>query len=180
MQLPYGSWNGKISPDLVADRARIGTLKWNGDGSGLTFTAKSKLYRKISGQPLEALPLDGPVYGSVGYGGGDFDVRGDLTVFCSGSSGLFAAYRGSGKVIPLTNDRFDRADPVISPDRKYIAYLTSDGVHDQIALLSLEGYAWPRLWISGADFYMQPEWSPDGKHFAWAEWDHPEMPWSGL
>ena len=179
MQLPYGLWNGKISPDLVADRGRIGTLKWNGDGSGLTFTAKSKLYRKISGQPLAVLPADDPVYGSVGYGGGDFDVRGDLTVFCSGSRGLFASFRGSGKAVPLTNDRFERADPVISPDRKYIAYITSDGEHDQIALLSLEGYAWPRLWISGAEFYMQPEWSPDGRHFTWVEWDHPEMPWSG-
>ena len=179
MQLPYGLWNGKISPDLVAARGRIGTLKWNSDGSGLTFTSKSTLYRKISGQPLESLPSADPVYGSVGYGGGDFDVRGDLTVFCSGNSGLFAACRGSGEVIPLTNDRLDRADPAISPNLKYTAYITSDGVHDQIALLSLEGYAWPRLWISGADFYMQPEWSPDGRHFAWAEWDHPEMPWSG-
>ncbi len=179
MQLPYGLWNGKIDSDLVASRGRIGTVKWNGDGSGLTFTAKSALYRKISGQPLEAVPLANQVYGSVGYGGGDFDVRGDLTVFCSGNAGLFAVSRGSGKTVPLTNDRFDRSTPVISPDGKYTAYVTSDGVHDQIALLSLEGYAWPRLWISGADFYMQPEWSPDGRHFAWAEWDHPEMPWSG-
>ena len=179
MQLPYGLWNGHIDPDLVANRGRVGTLKWNGNDGGLTFTAKSTLYRKTAGQPLEAVQCGHQVYGSVGYGGGDFDVHGDMTVFCSGSDGLFLCHAGSDDAVPLTNDRFDRSTPVISPDGRYAAYVSSDGVHDQIALLNLEDYAWPRLWIKGADFYMQPEWSPDGKHFAWAEWNHPQMPWSG-
>lgn len=178
MQLPYGLWNGHIDTDLVANRGRVSDLKWNGE-NGLTFTAKSTLYRKNPGAALEAVQLGRSVYGSVGYGGGDFDVRGDLTVFCSGSDGLFAVRSGSDRAIPLTNDRFDRSTPVISPNGKYVAYVTSDGSHDQIALLSLDGYDWPRLWIKGADFYMQPEWSPDGSRFAWAEWDHPQMPWSG-
>ncbi len=179
MQLPYGLWNGHIDADLVANRTRVSDLKWNDDGSGLTFTAKSKLYRKLKGQPLEAVETGKAVYGSVGYGGGDFDVHGDLTVFCSGSDGLFCVHKGSDRAIPLTNDLFDRSTPVISPNGKYAAYITSDGTHDQIALLDLQNYDWPRLWIKGADFYMQGEWSPDGSHFAWAEWDHPEMPWSG-
>ena len=179
MQLPYGLWNGHIDADLVANRTRVSDLKWNDDGSGLTFTAKSKLYRKLKGQPLEVVETGKAVYGSVGYGGGDFDVHGDLTVFCSGSDGLFCVHKGSDRAIPLTNDLFDRSTPVISPNGKYAAYITSDGIHDQIALLELQNYDWPRLWIKGADFYMQGEWSPDGSHFAWAEWDHPEMPWSG-
>ena len=179
MQLPYGLWNGKIDADLVANRARVSDLKWNDDGSGLTFSAKSNLYRKNNGQPLEMVETGQPVYGSVGYGGGDLDVHGDLTVFCSGDNGLFGVRAGSDRAFPLTNDRFDRSTPVISPNGKYVAYMTSDGEHDQIALLELSGYAWPKLWIKGADFYMQGEWSPDGSKFSWVEWDHPEMPWSG-
>lgn len=179
MQLPYGLWNGHIDADLVANRARVSDLKWNDDGSGLTFSAKSALYRKLKGQPLEKVETGKAVYGSVGYGGGDFDVHGDLTVFCSGSDGLFCVRKGSDQAIPLTNDRFDRSTPAISPNGKYAAYITSDGIHDQIALLDLQNYDWPRIWVKGADFYMQGEWSPDGSCFAWAEWDHPEMPWSG-
>ena len=179
MQLPYGLWNGCIDPDLAANRSRVSDLKWNSDGSGLVFSAKSTLYRKNNGKPLEAVQTGQDVYGSVGYGGGDLDVHGDLTVFCSGDKGLFSVRENSDRAVPLTNDRFDRSTPVISPNGKYAAYVTSDGNHDQIALLELSGYAWPRLWIKGADFYMQPEWSPDGRHFAWVEWNHPEMPWSG-
>ena len=179
MQLPYGLWNGHIDADLVANRSRVSDLKWNDDGSGLVFSAKSTLFRKNNGQALESVQTGIKVYGSVGYGGGDFDVHGDRIVFCSGSDGLYSVHAGSDRAVLLTQDRFDRSTPVISPNGKYAAYVTSDGEHDQIALLSLEGYAWPRLWIKGADFYMQPEWSPDGSRFAWVEWDHPEMPWSG-
>ncbi|MBR6091092.1 MAG: S9 family peptidase, partial [Anaerolineaceae bacterium] len=179
MQLPYGLWNGHIDPELVANRSRVSDLKWNSDGSGLSFTARSTLFRKNRKEPVEAVQTGIQVYGSVGYGGGDLDVHGDLTVFCSGNKGLFLVRDGSDRAIPLTNDCFDRSTPAISPNGKYVAYVTSDGTHDQIALLGLHGYDWPRLWIKGADFYMQPEWSPDGTRFAWAEWNHPDMPWSG-
>jgi len=33
---------------------------------------------------------------------------------------------------------------------------------------------------SGADLYMYPRFSLDGKKVCWAEWDFPDMPWSGV
>ncbi|KAK7911722.1 hypothetical protein PG985_014203 [Apiospora marii] len=34
--------------------------------------------------------------------------------------------------------------------------------------------------VEGADFYMYPSFSHDGKKIAWVQWNFPDMPWSGV
>lgn len=35
----------------------------------------------------------------------------------------------------------------------------------------------PAVLVSGPDFVAAPRPSPDGRHLAWLQWDHPDMPW---
>ena len=56
-------------------------------------------------------------------------------------------------------------------------------VHDMpnntIATLDLNNTAEVETLISGADFYSNPRFSPDGKKLSWLSWDLPNMPWDG-
>ncbi len=184
IQLPFGLWKSPIQEDFVARRGRLSGLKWDsavseerlllsGSKEGQTFllewSAKNNI-RDING--------NFPVGGTVGYGGGDFDVSNGTIVFSAGKKGLCARTSGRSFIKELSGrNPIATASPAISPDRRFAAFVSSDGENDQIALIRLDEYAWPQLWIHGADFYLQPVWSPRGNRFAWVEWDHPAMAW---
>jgi dipeptidyl aminopeptidase/acylaminoacyl peptidase len=169
-----------VDEKAVAKRGRINTLKWALDGK-LLFSGNSEgipfLYSYDDEQGLIRINGDLPVGGNVGYGGGDFDCFESSVIFAARKDGLVLSDSTGSEIHKLTSDTLSHASPVVSPDGTHVAYVTSDGENDQIALLALDQRAWPILWIQGADFYMQPAWHPNGKYFAWAEWDHPHMAW---
>jgi len=181
-QIPYGLWKSPISEQAVAQRGRINTLKW-GSNNRLYFSGNqggnSFLYEYRCDSGLKRLNGDLPVGGNIGYGGGDFDVQNERVIFRAGKRGLYLQNLNKPTLKLLTNDRYMTASPVISPDGRFVAYVSGDGTDDQIALLRLDERSWPFLWIHGADFYMQPAWSPRGNYFTWVEWNHPDMPWDG-
>lgn len=180
--IPFGLWPGTIDEKSVAKRGRLNTLKWDPEGK-LWFSGYSEgspfLYSFHETEGLLKMNGDLAVGGSVGYGGGDFDTSHDGVIFAVRKSGLYLQTNSDRTNLRLTNDNLCSASPAIAQDGSKVAYVASDGENDQIALLNLRKRSWPELWIQGADFYMQPVWHPDGKYFAWVEWDHPLMSWQG-
>ncbi len=115
--------------------------------------------------------------GGVGYGGGEFSVFSDTVYFAGKDNHLYARKIGYDQPKPITPAYGGVASPALSPDGRWVVYVFSDGKSDYLAVVDANGEKWPQKIMSGADFYMQPKWHPQGKYLAWVEWDNPHMPW---
>ena len=179
---PFGLWPSPISPEMLGAKLRLGDVQFDSGGQTLVWVegrdGRSVL---VAQQGLDA-PRDISgnikVGGGVGYGGGDFTVHNGSVIF-AGQSRLYRVSLQHGAPKAITPEFGDAASPVVSPDGSQVLFVHTYEGKDQIALVDVEGHSWPAKLISGADFYMQPVWHPDGKQIAWVEWNHPQMPWDG-
>jgi dipeptidyl aminopeptidase/acylaminoacyl peptidase len=181
---PYGMWSSPISPASLAGSGNIADLAWAADGS-LVW-----LERRLGRDVLVVQPADGPAprdlnaefaaRGHVGYGGGAFCVGGDQVIFVEAASGrLYRQPVHGGTPQPITPAFGGAASPAVSPDGRWVLFVHSYEGRDCLAIVDCEGRFWPQWLAFGADFYMQPDWHPDGMRAAWVEWNHPNMPWDG-
>jgi Dipeptidyl aminopeptidases/acylaminoacyl-peptidases len=180
---PFGTWPSPITPELIGDSARFSDVQWAPGTDRLVWC------QSLSGKTslLTQSGLDAPYElsagfspsGGVGYGGGEFCAGLDGAVFAEKNGRLYFAPYGPGSPRPLTPVFGNSASPKLSPAQDRVLFVHTYEERDVLALVRLDGQSWPRVFASGADFYMQPTWSPDGKAVAWVEWDHPNMPWDG-
>jgi len=149
-------------------RARQGSAFWTFREGG-----KSKLcgWNGVPRRLAARLPL-AP---GVGYGGGAFNPTGDGVLLVAEGR---VWQTGGDRPQPLTPAFGAVADPVSRPGGPEVVFVHSYEGRDVLALAA-GAEDWPRVLAVGADFYMQPTWSPDGARLAWVEWDHPNMPWDG-
>jgi dipeptidyl aminopeptidase/acylaminoacyl peptidase len=123
------------------------------------------------------------------YGGAAYAVDGDLVVVSDFATGRLKRIQESGELRPLTPERAWRfADPVVDRARNRLLAIRENHEPDTIArhgeaenglvAIDLDGGAVTVL-ASGADFFAAPRLSPDGRHLAWLEWSHPNLPWDG-
>jgi dipeptidyl aminopeptidase/acylaminoacyl peptidase len=182
--LPYGLWPSPITPAGMAGGTRLSDVAWDDDNRTLVWLEGRGDQNMLVAQTGDDAPRDLTVGLSVrarvGYGGGDFGVARGSVYFAEAASGrLYRQSLAAGAARPVTPAFGHAAAPVISPDGRWLLYVHTVDRVDRLAIVDTAGGRWPQIVAEGADFYMQPRWSPDGTRVAWIEWDHPQMPWDG-
>jgi len=180
-KLPYGLWPSPISPAMQGARLRLDDAQFDSDGSLVWLEALSGTTALMCQTGLDAardISAGVKVSAGVGYGGGDFTVRGGFAVFAS-EGRLQRVSLHAGLPQPITPEFGSCAAPLISPDGSQVLFIHTYEGRDCLALARMDGQGWPVQLARGADFYMQPAWHPDGRQLAWVEWNHPQMPWDG-
>ena len=181
--LPHGLWPSPISPAMLAGGIRLNDVQWSPDSNFLVWSqsldGKTSLFAKPARDAAFDLSGELNPSGGVGYGGGDFFAGRQGVVFAERNGRLYFKPYAEGLARPITPAFGGCASPVLTPDEHNVVFVHTYENKDVLAIVPLDGSAWPRVLRQGADFYMQPAVSPDGKLIAWVEWDHPNMPWDG-
>ena len=126
--------------------------------------------------PAVRVTADVPAKSVASYGGGAFDWAEDSLVYAARDGVLVAVARTGGPVTILSRDGRASA-PSVSPDGTRVAFVLERSDACDIAVVPLDGSAWPVRLSAGADYTFDPSWSPDGRTVVWHEWDFPNMPW---
>lgn len=181
---PFGLWQSPITPDSMAQGIRLSEIAWDSDGERLVWLeGRSDRGVLVCAGPGNDAPRDLTtglsVRAKVGYGGGDVTVSHGHVYFVEKSGRIYRQPLGTGQAKAITPAFGHAASPAVSPDGKWLVFVHSYERIDRLAIVDVEGQHWPQQFASGADFYMQPRWHPQGKLLAWIEWDHPNMPWDG-
>lgn len=179
--LPFGMWPSPIKASMLAGRTSIEDVQWIPDGSGLVWLenrgGQKQLVSLLLGEARQDLLPEPSVQAGVGYGGGDFGLGRNEVFYAQKDGALHRRSFFPGWPAAITPGFGGSASPAVSPSGRWVLYVHSDGRDDAIALVDANGGDWPVKLIHGADFYMQPAWSPAEDSVAWIEWDHPNMPW---
>ena len=191
----YGLVPSPITPESMAQGRRLRDVTWDAQSGTLVWLEQRSdrgvvVCDALDGHAPMELTAEHSVRARVGYGGGDMTAGGGSIYYVAdGGSGYGALYRqplAGGPSRAVNPDFGQPAAPALSPDGRWLIYVHSWKSDDCLAIAAVGGEdghlaRWPQRLVHGADFYMQPVWSPRISsglpHVAWVEWDHPHMPW---
>jgi dipeptidyl aminopeptidase/acylaminoacyl peptidase len=177
----YGLWSSPINARGLKGDLRLLDVQWDSDGETLVWlegrTKQSVLVMQRGFDAPRDLTVDLSVRGGVGYGGGEFTVRGGVVIFAASDGRLYRQSLEGGSARAITPAFGKVAAPALSADGRWVAYVHTDADVDGLALVDSQGELWPRKLAFGTDFVMQPTWHPSGEYLAYVSWNHPQMPW---
>ncbi|MCD6577367.1 MAG: S9 family peptidase [Anaerolineaceae bacterium] len=168
--------------ELTASIKRVNDIYYSLDGNSIfyliTTDGRGELFVRTETGEGEKLSRNLNVRGTVGYGGGDFDISEHLAVISEKEGDIFKInWETDRKITQITSLNARTSSPKISPDEKLVMYVYSRDEVNGIGITPTNGLTRLKQLITGSDFYMHPTWHPGGKRIAWAEWNHPYMPW---
>jgi dipeptidyl aminopeptidase/acylaminoacyl peptidase len=160
-------------PRLAPDGETVAFIATTGGKAALTLVP-------ASGGPEVVLTTDPAPRSARSDAGGVFDwlPDGSALVYAAIDGGLWLqpAEGGEPRCVVAPHADGPSAAPAVSPDGTRVAYVVDQ---HHVAVAALDGRSWPVLLTDGADFALDPAWSPDSALVAWHEWDVPNMPWDG-
>lgn len=176
----FGTWDSIISSTDASSQKRLANIKYTENGTLLWCEGRGPIYVIVAQKPGEAandISTGIAVQGGVGYGGGEFDVFENIVAFAGADGRIYVVEIDHGKPKAITPSFGGVASPTFSPNGETLAFVHSYEDKDVLATVPSDGSQWPRIHAQGADFYMQPTWTQDGKSIVYVCWDHPNMPW---
>ncbi|KAF2094208.1 putative dipeptidyl peptidase IV [Rhizodiscina lignyota] len=191
---PYGKWESPITAELLSGQSiRFQGLQANNSTRKIYITesrpsegGRSCIEEHTDGKVRDLLP---PQYSAASkvheYGGAAVTIRpdGKLIFQDARTSGVFLLDQETADIAPIIQAKasFRYADFSINPTApQWILAVGEDHSTDPIenlvvAINSDTGEVFKVR--RGADFYQDPQFSPDGTRICWIEWNHPHMPW---
>ncbi len=140
---------------------------WMPDGRALSYTSVRKgILTLMRARPGESQPPDVLLSSAqLGYGGVWMpDASALITVANSpeaGSDLAWVRHAGKGPIEPLLASRFDEEFPAVSPDGRWLAFVSNQSGQNQVYVRSLTG-AGDQVQVSLTGG-TEPGWSRDGR-----------------